>query len=166
MKKSLILLSALAALGLAACGEKPTPTPDPGPDPVPVDVPTAEGKCTFYLTMSDSSVAMQSFGSIYLTGGAFGWKTGYDALELQKLEGDSKVYYVQVANEFIKKELLNDIKMTDEKEFKTGYSTTLKIVTMRTLDEYASKLNIKRSDVGRRIIEYFIEHNDVEDIQA
>lgn len=56
--------------------------------------------------------------------------------------------------------------MTDEKEFKTGYSTTLKIVTMRTLDEYASKLNIKRSDVGRRIIEYFIEHNDVEDIQA
>lgn len=98
MKKSLLALVALAAIGLAACGENPTPTPDPKPDPVPVDVPTEEGKCTFYFTMADASVEMQSFGSIYLTGGAFGWKTGYEALELQKL-GETKVYYVQIAND-------------------------------------------------------------------
>ena len=35
----------------------------------------------------------------------------------------------------------------------------------QTLDEYASKLNISRADIGRKIIEYFIEHNDVEDLQ-
>lgn len=62
------------------------------------------------------------------------------------------------------KKLKKEEHMADEKEFKTGYSTTLRIATMQTLDEYASKLNIKRSDVGRRIIEYFIEHNDVEDL--
>lgn len=55
--------------------------------------------------------------------------------------------------------------MADEKEYKTGYSTTLRIATIQTLDEYASKLNTKRSDIGRKIIEYFIEHNDVEDLQ-
>lgn len=55
--------------------------------------------------------------------------------------------------------------MADEKEYKTGYSTTLRIATIQTLDEYASKLNTKRSDIGRKIIEYFIEHNDVEDLK-
>lgn len=55
--------------------------------------------------------------------------------------------------------------MADEKEFKTGYSTTLRITTIQTMDEYASILKTKRSDVGRKIIEYFIEHNDVEDLQ-
>ena len=56
--------------------------------------------------------------------------------------------------------------MAEEKEFKTGYSTTLRIATIQTLDEYALKLGTKRSDIGRKIIEYFIEHNDIEDIQA
>lgn len=55
--------------------------------------------------------------------------------------------------------------MAGGKEFKTGYSTTLRIVTIQTLDEYASKLDISRADIGRKIIEYFIEHNDVEDLQ-
>ena len=55
--------------------------------------------------------------------------------------------------------------MASGKEFKTGYSTTLRIVTVQTLDEYASKLDISRADIGRKIIEYFIEHNDVEDLQ-
>lgn len=55
--------------------------------------------------------------------------------------------------------------MASEKEFKTGYSTTLRIVIIQTLDEYASKLDISRADIGRKIIEYFIEHNDVEDLQ-
>ncbi len=52
-----------------------------------------------------------------------------------------------------------------EKEFKTGYSTSLKISTMRAIDEYSYKLRISKGEVGRKIIEYFIEHNDVEDLQ-
>ena len=55
---------------------------------------------------------------------------------------------------------------TDEKEFKTGYSTSIKISTMQKLVEYAYKLQIPKADVGRRIIEFFIEHNDVEDLKA
>lgn len=55
--------------------------------------------------------------------------------------------------------------MADEKKYKTGYSTTLRIATIRTLDEFALKLDTKRSDVGRKIIEFFIEHNDVEDLK-
>ena len=54
----------------------------------------------------------------------------------------------------------------DEKEFKTGYSTSVKISTMQKLVEYAYKLQIPKADVGRRIIEFFIEHNDVEDLKA
>lgn len=54
----------------------------------------------------------------------------------------------------------------DEKEFKTGYSTSVKISTMQKLVEYAYKLQIPKADVGRRIIEFFIEHNDVEDLRA
>lgn len=103
MKKSLLTLVALAAVGLAACGEKPTPTPDPGPDPGPtptpaVEVPTEEGKCTFYLSIGEGNIEFKEYESIYLTGGLNGWKTGYDAFELTKLEGQN-VYYVQIAND-------------------------------------------------------------------
>lgn len=60
---------------------------------------------------------------------------------------------------------VKEIKMVfEEKEFKTGYSTSLKISTHQKLVEYAYKLRISKSDIGRRIIEYFIEHNDVEDL--
>lgn len=52
-----------------------------------------------------------------------------------------------------------------EKEFKTGYSTTLNISTMNQLDEYSKKLGIERADVERKIIEYFIIHNNVEDLK-
>lgn len=58
-----------------------------------------------------------------------------------------------------------DKKMLSEKEFKTGFSTSLKISTFQKLDEYAKDLRMPRADIGRRIIEYFIEHNDVEDLQ-
>lgn len=50
-------------------------------------------------------------------------------------------------------------------DFKTGYSTSIKISTMQKLVEYAYKLKIPKAEVGRRILEYFIEHNDVEDLQ-
>jgi len=52
-----------------------------------------------------------------------------------------------------------------EKEYKTGYSTSLKITTIQKIVEYAYRLQIPKADVGRRIIEYFIEHNDVEDLK-
>ncbi len=49
-------------------------------------------------------------------------------------------------------------------DFKTGYSTSIKIATMQKLVEYAYKLKAPKAEVGRRILEYFIEHNDVEDL--
>lgn len=52
-----------------------------------------------------------------------------------------------------------------EKDYKTGYSTTIKISTKQKIVEYSSELKISQADVGRKIIEYFIEHNDVEDLQ-
>lgn len=52
----------------------------------------------------------------------------------------------------------------EEKELKTGYSTSLKISTYLKLSEYAHKMGISRADLGRKIIEFFIEHNDVEDL--
>ena len=55
--------------------------------------------------------------------------------------------------------------MEAEKEYKTSFSSMLKIATIQTLDEYGLTLGTSRSDVGRRIIEFFIEHNDVEDLK-
>ncbi len=52
----------------------------------------------------------------------------------------------------------------EEKEWKTGYSTSIKISTMEKVVEVQKKLNIPKADVGRRIFEYFFEHNDVEDL--
>ena len=52
------------------------------------------------------------------------------------------------------------------KEFKTSYSTSVKISTKQRIIEVARKLNIPQADVGRRIFEYFFEHNDIEDLQA
>lgn len=98
MKKSLMLATALLALTLGACGGTTDPGTDPGTDPTPaVDVPIADGKTTFYFTMAEASVELPSYGSIYMTGGAVGWKTGYDAKEFTKLEGTS-IYYVQIAD--------------------------------------------------------------------
>lgn len=54
----------------------------------------------------------------------------------------------------------------NEDEFKTGFSTSIKISTMKRIVEFAQDLDIPKADVGRRILEYFIEHNDVEDLQA
>lgn len=54
----------------------------------------------------------------------------------------------------------------NEKDYKTGLSALIKNSTMQKIEDYAYQLRIKKSDVARRILEYFIEHNDVEDIQA
>lgn len=53
---------------------------------------------------------------------------------------------------------------SNSKEFKTGYSTSIKISTMQKIVEFSQELKIPKADVGRRILEYFIEHNDVEDL--
>lgn len=50
------------------------------------------------------------------------------------------------------------------KDYKTGYSTSIKISTMENIKESAVKLGISQADVGRRIFEYFYEHNDIEDL--
>ena len=55
--------------------------------------------------------------------------------------------------------------MAEIKDYKTGYSTTIKIKIKKKIVEYSSELRISQADVGRKIIEYFIEHNDVEDLQ-
>ena len=55
--------------------------------------------------------------------------------------------------------------MAEEKEFKTGFSMSIKISTAQKLVEYAYKLRIPKAEVGRRILEFFIEHNDVEDLK-
>jgi len=52
----------------------------------------------------------------------------------------------------------------DFEEYKTGYSTSIKISTMKNIEETALKIGIKKADVGRRIFEYFYEHNDIEDL--
>lgn len=52
-----------------------------------------------------------------------------------------------------------------EQDFKTNYSMTIKTSTMQKLLEYAYKLKIPKAKVGRLILEYFIEHNDIEDLQ-
>lgn len=54
---------------------------------------------------------------------------------------------------------------SDEQEFKTGYSTSIKISTMKNINEAKDKLKIPKSEVGRRILEYFFEHNDIKDLQ-
>lgn len=56
--------------------------------------------------------------------------------------------------------------MAQEREYKTGLSTSIKFSTMCKLDEYSEILKLRRADVARKIIEYFLEHNDVEDLQA
>lgn len=57
-------------------------------------------------------------------------------------------------------------RMAQEREYKTGLSTSIKFSTMCKLDEYSEILKLRRADVARKIIEYFLEHNDVEDLQA
>ena len=88
MKKSLLVLVAAAALGLAACGNGNS-TQGGG------DVPVKEGSITFYFELGEGSVEFKEYESIWLTGGAFGWKTGYEAVQFQQLE-DSRTYYAQV----------------------------------------------------------------------
>lgn len=98
MKKSflaiiLAVVLCISLIAVVACDEK-EPDPKPGPS---VEVPTEEGKITFYFTLGDSSVTIPSYASVYMTGAAVSgygadWVTGLNALEFQNMEG-TKVYY-------------------------------------------------------------------------
>lgn len=89
MKKSFLLVGLLAAAGLVACGPKAPAAPE---------VPTEEGMVTFYFELNSASIELKDYESIWLTGGFHGWKTGYDALELERLE-KTNVYYTMTTEE-------------------------------------------------------------------
>ena len=91
MKKSFLVLAAALCLGLAACNK-------PAPAPAGPELPTAEGKVTFWFEMGDNeaAVAVPEYCNIFLTGAFCGWKTGTDeAVVMQKLAEDSNVWYGQ-----------------------------------------------------------------------
>ena len=44
------------------------------------DVPTEEGKFTWFLTLSEESLEIPAHASIFVTGGATNWATGVGAL--------------------------------------------------------------------------------------
>lgn len=50
-------------------------------------------------------------------------------------------------------------------DFKTGICSTVSLITVQKLDDYGDKLNASRADIIRKILEFFIEHNDVEDLK-
>lgn len=52
-----------------------------------------------------------------------------------------------------------------EENFKTGFSLSIKISTAQQIVESAYKLKIPKAEVGRKILEYFFEHNDIEDLK-
>ena len=58
------------------------------------DVPTEEGKFTWFLTLSEESLEIPSYVSIFVTGGATNWATGVDAIELRPLEGTNVWYAI------------------------------------------------------------------------
>lgn len=94
MKKSLLLVaSAALVLGLAACNsssESNLPGPQPGGD---VELPTEEGKVTFYFTMGEGSVEIPEYVGIYLTGGFTGWaEDAENACTMTRL-GETNTYY-------------------------------------------------------------------------
>lgn len=51
-------------------------------------------------------------------------------------------------------------------DFKTGFSMTIKSSTKKRIIEAANELHSSQADIGRLILEYFFEHNDIEDLKA
>ena len=92
MKKSLKLLSGIlfVAIGLTGCkGNEPTQGGD---------IPVGDDCTTFYFTLAEGSVDFKEYETVYLTGGFYGWVTGYDAIALELLEGTT-TYYAVVTND-------------------------------------------------------------------
>ena len=97
MKKSLLLVaSAALVLGLAACNNSESNVPGPSESSQPggdVELPTEEGKVTFYFTMSENSVEIPDYVGIYLTGGFTEWaEDAENACTMTRL-GETNTYY-------------------------------------------------------------------------
>lgn len=97
LRVALVGVLCLAMLLCAACTpeeDSTDTTPTGEQNKVPNgEIPTEEGKVTFYFTLGDGSVTQESFASYFLTGGCTGWTTGNSGeLEFKQLD-DSNVYY-------------------------------------------------------------------------
>ncbi len=97
MKKSLLKMSALllsvgAMAGLVACNNSDKPTSSAGtntPAGGDITLEVGENQTAYVMKLSDSSVALESFNSIFLTGdmlspeGKDEWATGLNAIEMK-----------------------------------------------------------------------------------
>lgn len=94
MRKSFLgfAATALALVSLAACGGSNPPAPPAGGD-----IPVEEGKVTFHFEKDPSSVAFETYESVYLVGSLTNWATGADSLPyaFTQLEG-TDTFYVQI----------------------------------------------------------------------
>lgn len=96
LKVALVGVLCVAMLLCAACtpDDNNTTTTAGKQNNVPSgEIPTEEGKITFYFTLGEGSVAQDSFASYFLTGGCTGWATGNSGeLEFKQLN-DGNIYY-------------------------------------------------------------------------
>lgn len=100
MKKSflaiLLALTLCFSLAFAVACKPKTPDPGPGPQPGPTgEVPTMEGKVTYYFELAEESVEQAAYASYWIVGDFSEWKEKPDdgALEAKNVEG-TRLYYV------------------------------------------------------------------------
>lgn len=108
LRIALVAVLCMAMLFVTACGDNTTTTgkndtttapagdtttaPSQGGN-TPAEVPTEEGKVTYYFTMSADSPAVPEHAGVFITGGAWAWGTGADSEMFTKLEG-TDIYYL------------------------------------------------------------------------
>lgn len=108
LRIALVAVLCMAMLFATACGNDTTTTGKSDATTAPAgdtteaptqggttntDVPTEEGKVTYYFTMSADSPAVPEHAGVFITGGAWGWGTGADSEMFTKLEG-TDIYYL------------------------------------------------------------------------
>lgn len=107
LRIALVAVLCMAMLFATACGNDTTTTgksdattapagdtteaPDQGG--TSTDVPTEEGKVTYYFAMGADSPAVPEHAGVFITGGAWAWGTGADSEMFTKLEG-TDIYYL------------------------------------------------------------------------
>lgn len=100
LRIALIAVLCMATLLCTACGDTTTTTAPseaettaPAGDNTTAEVPTEDGKVTYYFTMSDDSPAVPEHAGIFITGGAWGWATGSGSEMFTRLN-DTNIYYL------------------------------------------------------------------------
>lgn len=108
LRIALVAVLCMAMLFATACGNDTTTTGKSDATTAPAgdtteaptqggttnaDVPTEEGKVTYYFTMSADSPAVPEHAGVFITGGAWAWGTGADSEMFTKLEG-TDIYYL------------------------------------------------------------------------